>query len=102
MTYKSLDTLYQLQPLDESKFAKWIEITYLNNPGNFLHIGANSEVCVRVCGVDMPNQYYAHVNLEFDPNESGSEVESELEKALSHVKIEDFKKIIDFFLESIK
>jgi hypothetical protein len=35
MTCNSLDTLYRLLPLDESKFAKWIEITYLNNPGNF-------------------------------------------------------------------
>ena len=54
MTCNSLDTLYQLQPLDESKFAKWIETIDLNNPRNFLHIGKNDEVCARVCGVDIP------------------------------------------------
>ena len=54
MTWSSLDTLYQLIPLDETKFAKLIEILDLNNLGKFLHIGANDEVCARVCGVDIP------------------------------------------------
>ena len=54
MTCSSLDTLYRLLPLDESKFAQWIETTYLNNPWNFLHIGANDEVCAWVRGVDIP------------------------------------------------
>ena len=75
MTCSSLDTLYRLLPLDESKFAKWIEITDLNNPGNFLHIGANDEVYARVRGVDIQMQYYARVN----PDEVGNEVESEPE-----------------------
>lgn len=35
MTSSSLDTLYQLLLLDETKFAKWLEILYLNNPRNF-------------------------------------------------------------------
>ena len=54
MTCSSQDTLYQLIPLDEIKFAKWLEISDLNNTGNFLHIGANDEVYARVRGVDMP------------------------------------------------
>ena len=54
MACNNLDTLYRLLPLDESKFAKWIEITDLNNLGNFLHIGANDEVYARVRGVDIP------------------------------------------------
>ena len=62
MTCNSLDTLYRLIPLDESKFAKWLEITNLNNTRNFLHIGANDEVYARVHGVDIPIQYYAHIN----------------------------------------
>ena len=35
MTCNSLDTLYRLIPLDETKFAKWLEISGLNHPGNF-------------------------------------------------------------------
>ena len=54
MTCVSLDSLYRILPLDETKFAKWIEITDLNNLGNFLHIGANNEVCAKVHGVDIP------------------------------------------------
>ena len=54
MTCVSLDYMYQPQPLDETKFSQWIEIKNLNNPRNFLHIGANDEVCARVCGVDIP------------------------------------------------
>ena len=53
MTCNSLDTLYQLQPLDESKFASWIEITDLNNLEKFLHIGSNDELCAKVCEVDI-------------------------------------------------
>ena len=59
MTCSSLDTLYRLLPLDETKFVKWLEISDLNNPGNFLHIGANDEVYARVHGVDIPMQYCA-------------------------------------------
>ena len=44
MTCSSLDTLYQLLPLDETNIAMWLEILDLNNPRNFLHIGANNEV----------------------------------------------------------
>ena len=102
MTCNSLDILYRLLPLDESKFAKWIEITDSNNLGNFLHIGANDEVYARVHGFDVPMQYYAHVNPISNPNEARSKVESELEKVLSHVTSEDFKKIKDFVLDSIK
>ena len=91
----SLDTLYQLEPLDESKFAKWIEIIDLNNPGNFLHIGANDEVYAKVCGVDIPIQYYDHINPNSNPNESISELESKPEKVLSRVTSEAFKKIKD-------
>ena len=54
MTWNCMDTMYRLLPLDESKFAKWIEITDLNNPWKFLHISANDEICSRVCGVDIP------------------------------------------------
>ena len=54
MTCSSLDILYRLIPLDETKFAKWLEISYLNNLGKFLHIGANDEVYARVHGVDIP------------------------------------------------
>ena len=98
MTCSSLDTLYRLLLLDETKFAKWLEISDLNNPGKFLHIGANDEVYARVRGVDIPMQYYARTN----PNEAGSEVESEPEKVLSRVTSEAFKKIKDFVLDSIK
>ena len=102
MRYSSLDTLYQLLPLDKSKFAKWIEIKDLNNPGNFLCIGANNEVCVRVHGVDIPMQYYAYVNLDYNPNEPRRKFELELEKVISCVTSEAFKKIKDFVLDSVK
>ena len=104
MTCDSLYTLYRLLTLDKSKFTKWIEITDLNNLGNFLHIGANDELYARVRGVDIPMQYYACVNPDSNPNEEGSEleVESELEKVLSHVTSEDFKKIKDFVLDFVK
>ena len=75
MTCNSLDTLYRLLPLDESKFEKWIEITNLNNPRSFLHIGTNDEACARVHGVDIPMQYYARVNPDSNPNEEESKVE---------------------------
>ena len=102
MTCSSLDTLYRLISLDETKFAKWLEILDLNNPRNFLHIVVNDEVYVRVCGVDIPMQYYARVNHDSNPNEVGSEVESKLEKVLSCVTSEDFKRIKDFVLDSVK
>ena len=54
MTCSSLDTLYRLIPLNESKFAKWLEILDLNNPRKFLHIGANDEIYAKVHGVDIP------------------------------------------------
>ena len=71
----------------------------MNNLGNFLHIGANDEVCVRVRGVDIPMQYYARVEPKSDSLKSRREVE--LEKVLSSVKIEDLKKIVASVLESV-
>ena len=53
MTCNTLDTLYRLIPLDESKFAKWLEITDLNNLEKFLQIGVKDEVYARVHGVDI-------------------------------------------------
>ena len=102
MTCNSLDTLYWLIPLDETKFLKWFEILDLNNLGNFLHIGANDEVYVKVCGVDIPVQYYAHVNPDSNPNEARRKVELEPKKVLSCVTSEAFKKIKDFVLDSVK
>ena len=102
MTCSSLDTLYRLIPLDEKKFAKWLKILDLNNSRNFFHIGANNEVYARVHGVDIPMQYYACINLDSNPNEARSEVESEPKKVLLHVTSEDFKKIKDFVLDSVK
>ena len=102
MTYNSLDTLYRLIPLDGSKFRKWLEITDLNNHRNFLHIGANNEVYARVHGVDIPMQYYARINPNSNPNKAGSKVESKPKKVLLHVTSEDFKKIKDSMLDSVK
>ena len=102
MTYNSQDALYQLLPLDESKFAKWIEMTGLNNLGNFLHIGANDEVYARICGVDIPMQYYACINPNSNPKEVGRKLELEPEKVLSRVTSEDFKKIKDSVLDFVK
>ena len=102
MTCSSLDTLYQLLPLDETKFSKWLEISDLNNPENFLHIGANDEVYARVHRVNIPMQYYAHVNLDSNPNKAGRKVELEPKKVLSCVTSEDFKKIKDSMLDSVK
>ena len=67
-----------------------------------LHIGANDEVYARVRGVDIPMQYYVHVNPNSNPNKAGSEVESEPEKILSRVTSEAFKKIKDSVLDSVK
>ena len=102
MKCSSQDTLYWLLPLDETKFAKWLEISDLNNPRNFLHIGANDEVYARVRGVDIPMQYYARVNPKYNLNEVGSEVESEPMKVISCVTSEEFEKIKDLVLESVK
>ena len=74
----------------------------MNNPGKFLHIGANDEVYARVHGVDIPMQYYARVNPDSNPNEAGSEVESEPKKVISRVTSEAFKKIKDSVLDSVK
>ena len=101
-TCSSLDTLYRLIPLDETKFAKWLEISDLNNPRNFLHIGTNDEVYARVRGVDIPMQYYACVNPNSNPKKVGSKVELEPEKVLSHVTGEAFKKIKDSVLDYVK
>ena len=67
-----------------------------------LHIGANDEVYAKVRGVDIPMQYYARINPNSNPNSAGSEVESEPEKVLSRVTSEDFKKIKDSVLDSVK
>ena len=75
MTCSSLDSLYRLLPLDETKFTKWLQISNLNNLGNFLHIGSKNEVYTRVRRVDIPMQYYARVNPDSNANEAGNEVE---------------------------
>ena len=102
MTCSSLDTLYRLIPLDETKFAKWLEISDLNKPRNFLHIGANDEVYARVHGIDIPMQYYACINPYSNPNKARSELESEPKKVLSLVTSEAFKKIKDSILDAFK
>lgn len=66
----------------------------------FLHIGANDEVCAKVRGVDIPMQYYAHVEPKSHPLKSRREEEPD--KVLSSVEVEDLKKIIVSMLESVK